>query len=192
MKNKKILILICVVLLCVIVAFIKNMKEVNTEEKSETKIITIPASYFEFINSEAEDAAKGYADYCESSKLDNGNVVIEVTDTQREYLINTNREFIEGILNDFYAANDKYSCDMSESYNYITFIYDENIDSFLQGRVLAGITSMHVLNGILETENSDWNLKITVKNCHTGNVVAEGILPEEGLKFNVEEWKQSY
>ena len=38
---------------------------------------------------------------------------------------------------------------------------------------------MYALNGIIESGNSDWSVEVTIENCHTGNAVAQGVLPGE-------------
>ena len=55
-----------------------------------------------------------------------------------------------------------------------------------------GVTSMYALNGIIESGNSDWSVEVTIENCHTGNAVAQGVLPDDSITFGQEEWEASY
>lgn len=43
-----------------------------------------------------------------------------------------------------------------------------------------------------ENEASDWSVKVNIVNCHTGNTVAQGTLPEDELTFDESSWEKSY
>lgn len=169
--------------------------DIVSEKSLETFTVTIPENFFAFTNSEAEDTVKGYEGYCVDSKLENGNVVLELTEVQKDNLISMNEQFIQDTLEEFSNENNLYTYELDEDYKKIIYSFDEKLgdtNPVLLGKVLMGVTSMHVLNGILETGNSEWNIEMVIKNCHTGHVVAQGTLPEGNLRFDAAEWEASY
>ena len=48
------------------------------------------------------------------------------------------------------------------------------------------------MNGIIETNNSDWGVDASIVNCHTGKTVVQGTFPGASLTFGEAEWKASY
>ena len=72
------------------------------------------------------------------------------------------------------AENSEYSCELSSEYSKVVYKYDENIDGILQAKILVSLTSIYVMNGIIETNNSDWSVDASIVNCHTGKTVVQG------------------
>lgn len=164
-----------------------------TETKVEkTEEITIPASFIHFINSDAEKVATSYEDYCAETIMKDGDVILSVTEKQKNKIVNMNCDFIDETIETLEDAAPEYSFELAEDYSSATYRYDENIDGILQAKLLLGITSMHVLNGILVTGNSDWSIEVTIMNCHNDNVVARGTLPDDTINLDDEIWEASY
>ena len=88
--------------------------------------------------------------------------------------------------------NSEYSCELSSDYSKVVYKYDENIDGILQAKILVSLTSIYVMNGIIETNNSDWGVDASIVNCHTGKTVVQGTFPGASLAFGEAEWKASY
>lgn len=161
----------------------------DTEQLTE---IVIPASYLQFADADAEDTAESYREYCTDSKVRDTDVVLEVTDSQKDDIIQMNQDFIDRTLDEFKDGNPEYSYELADDYSSIVYAYDEKIDASLQAQLLMGVTSMYALNGIIENNTSEWSVEIAIENCHTGKTVAHGILPEDTVSFGESEWRESY
>ena len=162
---------------------------VATEKLTE---IVIPASYLQFAGADAEDTAESYREYCTDSEVRDTDVVLEVTDSQKDNIIQMNQDFIYRTLDEFKDGNPEYSYELADDYSSIVYAYDEKIDASLQAQLLMGVTSMYALNGIIENNTSEWSVEIAIENCHTGKTVAHGILPEDTVEFGESEWRESY
>lgn len=161
----------------------------DTEKLTE---IVIPASYLQFAGADAEDTAESYREYCTDSEVRDTDVVLEVTDSQKDNIIQMNQDFIERTLDEFKDGNPEYLYELADDYSSIVYAYDEKIDASLQAQLLMGVTSMYALNGIIENNTSEWSVEIAIENCHTGKTVAHGILPEDTVSFGESEWRESY
>lgn len=161
----------------------------DTEKMTE---IVIPASYLQFAGADAEDTAESYREYCTDSDVRDMDVVLEVTDSQKDDIMQMNQDFIDKTLDEFKDVNSEYSYELADDYSSIVYTYDEKIDASLQAQLLMGVTSMYALNGIIENNTAEWSVKITIENCHTGKTVAHGELPEDTVSFGESEWRESY
>lgn len=163
----------------------------DTEEDKVTEI-TIPASYLDFTGNDAEETAEDYKAYCTDAVVQDGNVVLEVNEQQKQEILEMNQDFIDDALEDFQEENSQYSYELKDDFSGVVYRYDESIESGVQAKMLMGVTSMYALNGIIESGNSEWSVEVTIENCHTGNVVAQGVLPDDSISFGQEEWETSY
>lgn len=163
----------------------------DTEEDKVTEI-TIPASYLDFTGNDAEETAEDYKAYCTDAAVQDGNVVLEVNEQQMQEILEMNQDFIDDALEDFQEENSQYSYELKDDFSGVVYRYDESIESGVQAKMLMGVTSMYALNGIIESGNSDWSVEVTIENCHTGNAVAQGVLPDDSITFGQEEWEASY
>ena len=93
---------------------------------------------------------------------------------------------------DFTGNDAEETAEEKDDFSGVVYRYDESIESGVQAKMLMGVTSMYALNGIIESENSDWSVEVTIENCHTGNAVAQGVLPDDSITFGQEEWEASY
>lgn len=163
----------------------------DTEEHKVTEI-TIPESYLNFTGNDAEETAEDYKAYCADAAVQDGNVVLEGDEQQKQEILEMNQDFINDALEDFQEENSQYSYELRDDFSSVVYRYDESIESVVQAKMLMGVTSMYALNGIIESGNSDWSVEVTIENCHTGNVVAKGVLPGDSITFGQEEWEASY
>ena len=161
----------------------------DTEQLTE---IVIPASYLQFVGADAEDTAESYREYCTDSEVRDMDVVLEVTDSQKDDIMQMNQDFIDKTLDEFMDGNPEYSYELADDYSSIVYSYDDKIDASLQAQLLLGVTSMYALNGIIENNTSEWSVEIAIENCYTGKTVAHGILPEDTVSFGESEWRESY
>lgn len=164
----------------------------NDTEEDKVSEITIPASYLEFTGNDAEETAEDYKAYCTDATVQDGNVVLEVNEQQKQEILEMNQDFIDDALEDFQEENSQYSYELKDDFSGVVYRYDESIESGVQAKMLMGVTSMYALNGIIESGNSEWSVEVTIENCHTGNVVAQGVLPDDSISFGQEEWETSY
>ena len=163
----------------------------DTEEDKVTEI-TIPASYLDFTGNDAEETAEDYKAYCTDAAVQDGNVVLEVNEQQMQEILEMNQDFIDDVLEDFQEENSQYSYELKDDFSGVVYRYDESIESGVQAKMLMGVTSMYALNGIIESGNSDWSVEVTIENCHTGNAVAQGVLPGDWITLGEQEWEASY
>ena len=201
LKNKKVIPLLSAILLAAVIFACaacaqspsEEQNNINEEtEQQETIEITLPGSLFEFANTDLQDNKEAFEEYCTDVREDGDSLVLEVTEEQREALIEMNQKNIDDILDQVEEENSEYSCELSSDYSKVVYKYDENIDGILQAKILVSLTSIYVMNGIIETNNSDWGVDASIVNCHTGKTVVQGTFPGASLTFGEAEWKASY
>lgn len=166
-----------------------NKNEIQEEALTE---ITIPASFLQFTGNDVQESALGYEAYCTNAQVSGEDVVLQVTEQEKADLIKMNQDFIDDALADFTVENPQYSYELKEDFSRVTYRFDENIDPTVMASLLIGVTSMTVLNGIIENNESDWSIEVIIENCHTNKIVAEGTLPQDTIAFGESEWQQSY
>lgn len=153
MKKYLSLFLLGIMLICTACS---NAENSQIQSETETISIIIPETYLKFTRADIEDTAEDYKKYCTDVKIE-----------------------------EFNAVDSKYNCELSPDYSSVVYEFDEKLyekeretKGHIQAGILLGVTSTHVLNGILENQEPDWKIQLVVKNCHTGNVVVEVNLPE--------------
>lgn len=191
------LLVIAIIFIIGSIFFTRQSYDANliTNNKSTIKI-TIPESYFNFVGSEIDEEIESLKElgneYFTSVKKVNNAMIIEITENQREKLIERNNEFIETLLKDFSNANKKYRYEVNSDFSELTYYFDENISSTLEFKTILGVTSSYIFNNILRTNNQDWQIHIKIINCHTNKIVAEGTLPKDTIQYGELEWSNSY
>lgn len=133
-----------------------------------------------------------FSAYCTDVRQEGDDFVLEVTQEQKEALTARNRENMDEILSEVQEADPEYAVELSDDYSEAVYQYDENIDSNLQAKLLLSMTTIYALNGIIETGDADWSVRVSIVNCHTGKTVAQATLPEETITFGQSEWQASY
>lgn len=201
MRNKKRCYLMLAVLLAAVVFACAACAESPSEEQNnineetepqETIEITLPGSLFEFANTDLQDNKEAFEEYCTDVREVGDSLVLEVTEEQREALIEMNQKNIDDILDQVEEENSQYSYELRDDFSGVVYRYDESIESVVQAKMLMGVTSMYALNGIIESGNSDWSVEVTIENCHTGNAVAQGVLPGDSITLGEQAWEASY
>lgn len=171
----------------------EEQNNINEEtEPQETIEITLPGSLFEFANTDLQDNKEAFEEYCTDVREAGDSLVLEVTEEQREALIEMNQKNIDDILDQVEEENSQYSYELRDDFSGVVYRYDESIESVVQAKMLMGVTSMYALNGIIESGNSDWSVEVTIENCHTGNAVAQGVLPGDSITLGEQAWEASY
>ena len=164
------------------------------EEQETIAEYVIPASLLDFAQNDAEKAAADFSEVCTGVKIKEGDLILEVTEAQREDLLQHYEEEIQDVLKSLTEKDDKYSCHLGDDYDEILFSIDEKVTEFpvMVGKLFLLLPVSYGIKGILETGDSDWSMRLMVQNCHTGHIVAEGIVPDEKIAFGAEDWEDSY
>ena len=157
-----------------------------------TEKITIPASIFKFANTDIEDNMEAFEDYCTDVRRDGDDLILEVTPTQKEELIEMYAGSIDDVLEDMEKDEQGYYVEADTDHSRFIYHIDENIDGILQAKMLLTITTSDVLTGIMETGDPNWSVSAKIVNCHTGLTVGEGTFPDGSITFGPDEWKASY
>ena len=160
--------------------------------RKKIKLQRSRSRHLDFTGNDAEETAEDYKAYCTDAVVQDGNVVLEVNEQQKQEILEMNQDFIDDALEDFQEENSQYSYELKDDFSGVVYRYDESIESGVQAKMLMGVTSMYALNGIIESGNSEWSVEVTIENCHTGNAVAQGVLPDDSITFGQEEWEASY
>lgn len=152
----------------------------------------IPASIFKFANTDIEDNMEAFEDYCTDVRRDGDDLILEVTPTQKEELIEMYAGSIDDVLEDMEKDEQGYYVEADTDHSRFIYHIDENIDGILQAKMLLTITTSDVLTGIMETGDPNWSVSAKIVNCHTGLTVGEGTFPDGSITFGPDEWKASY
>lgn len=143
----------------------------------------IPASIFKFANTDIEDNMEAFEDYCTDVRRDGDDLILEVTPTQKEELIEIYAESIDDVLEDMEKDEQGYYVEADTDHSRFIYHIDENIDGILQAKMLLTITTSDVLTGIMETGDPNWSVSAKIVNCHTGLTVGEGTFPDGSITF---------
>lgn len=171
-----------------------NRNLINNKEEIFT--ITIPESYFTFTNTQIDeniDSLKKLGnEYITNVKKENNTIILQMTESQKNNLIERNNKYIETLLNNFSNANEKYHYEFNSDFSELTYYFDENLSDTMQIKTVFGVAASYALNNILKTNNQNWSIHIKIINCHTNKTVAEGTIPEDTIKYGKQEWENSY
>ena len=138
-----------------------------------TEEIVIPASIFRFTNTDIEDNMDDFRDYCTGVRRDGDDLILEVTPSQKDDLIEMYAGSIDDVLEDLAEEEQGYYVEADKDHSRFVYHYDEDIDGILEAKMLLAITASDVLTGIVETGDPDWNVRAKIVNCHTGLTVGE-------------------
>ena len=154
--------------------------------------IRIPASIFRFANTDIEDNMDEFGDYCTGVRRDGDDLIIEVTPSQKEELMEMYAGSIDDVLKDMAEEEQGYYVETDKDHSCFVYHYDEKIDGILEAKMLLMITTSDVLTGIMETGDPAWNVRAKIVNCHTDLTVGEGTFPGGSITFGPDEWQASY
>lgn len=169
-----------------------NSEPVEGNQPKNLEEVTIPASIFEFANSDIEDNFEEFSEYCYSVERDGNDLILGVTPSQKEELIEMYSDSIDDVLEKMTEEEQGYFVETDKDHSRFVYHYDEKIDGVLQAKMLLMITTSDVLIGILETKDPNWNVQAKIVNCHTGLTIGETTFPEGSMTFGPDEWKASY
>lgn len=163
-------------------------------DKTETYII--PNSYFKFTGSEVAEAVESClelgSDFCTDAKEIPEGMQLELTDQQRNNLIQRNDDFVDELAQQFTSSNSMYRYISDGSYKKLILYFDENISSIIEVKTILGISSSYGMNYMLLNNTTDWNVQIEISNCHTNKLVASVNIPDGEISYGAKEWEESY
>ena len=169
----------------------------SNDVAEETKTYIFPESYFVYTGTDAADQAEAMTElgeeFCTSAEAVGNSVKLELTDVQRDNMIKRNSDYAESLVNHLLKENKEYSYTGDDSYKKLDFYYDENASLMAEMFAIRGVSSCYAYNQILLNNTEDWNVEITIYNCHTNKVVVHANLPSEiDTTWNAEDWANSY
>lgn len=161
-------------------------------KEPETTTITIPESLLTFANTDIEVQLEGCKKYATDAKIVGKDIVMEVTDDERNEMLQMHKEFADELIKEMEEVNSDYKCTLSPDFKSVIFEFDEKLSLHMQAKTMLGVSFSQIMQWILTNNDPNWNFKVTVKNCHTGKIVAECVLPEDNFFIGEKEWAASY
>lgn len=152
--------------------------------------VILPETYLTFCGVDPEETAEKLRSMAETVTETDQGLVLELTESQKEAFREQNQSYIDETLNTFTNTDPDWSYTIDGTS--ITYSYDESIKPVLQAELLMGVTAMEGFQQLLDNGDGTWQINLTICNCHTGKVVAEGTLPEETITFDETDWIKSY
>ena len=179
-------VLCCMCSLFILLFFSSCVTQVKNQSDSISTII-IPASYIRFCGIEQDEYIESYPlEQCIGIKADGEDVVINMTESQRQNIINQTEQFIDDFLEDYYKYNSEYKFHGSDDYKKAEFYYDEKFSFSEMGSIL-GVLGEYGQMQLLTNNSGDWNVEVKIYNCHTGKLVSEGTVPYDHMKWTLDD-----
>ncbi len=196
MKKVKLLVFFVSLMLLCGCARVLPMPETAATEPEKTEIFTLPNSFLTFCGESPEDVSSFFeklgSDYYTSLQISTEGAKLELTQQQRDRLITRNREQLHSALEEFAETNSNYHYEIDETSRKVNLYFDEKIPVKTHLWVITYTVADLGFNYILENNRTDWNVEVSVYNCHTDKLVDSFCLPDKGASYGAEEWKKSY
>ncbi len=165
-------------------------------EAQETETYLLPKSYWDYAGSTLEEAAESFrklgSDYYTDAKVTDEGVQLELTEQQRDKLIERNDEYSSQIAEEFMSYSEEYRFEPDESYQNVNLYFDEKLPPTTNIKAVFMLTAGYGMNYILKNNTTEWSVRFTIYNCHTGKPVVSASIPDEEATCGPEEWKASY
>lgn len=122
---------------------------------------------------------------------DGKSVTLEITEEHRNYWIESRKEILAELQEEFSAENPDYRIEVSEDYSNIDFYYNLDKDPFQLIVDVLNVETvcvfMQLLNGV---GAEDWFVTVNIYNSDTGKLVTSGD-SNTGLGYEAEDWEAS-
>ena len=170
------------------------------KEESEEYILPLSSQYFlgKLSYDEIKDNNSDTFPYAESVEVDGDFLIIEVTPSQVDNIIENNLKLMEEIETEFLAINDDFSIRWSEDYstvefnvNYEGIITDDVMETLGNLSHSYWINSILLTNRILVSKDSDIAITVIYKNADSGHIIAKALFPYETISMTDEDFKLS-
>ncbi len=167
-----------------------------TNSKPETETYIIPNSYWTYTSTTTEEALDTFyelgSDYYTDVKAVDEGVQVELTEQQRDNLIQRNNDYIDKLVSDYEAYSSDYRYVPDENYQKVAFYFDEKIPPMLHAATVYNVAAGYGLNYILLHNTTEWGVEISIYNCHTDQLVVSIDAPHETVSYGPAEWEASY
>ena len=168
----------------------------QSREDEELITITLPESLHKYCGKTADEVYASLLnageEYYTEAEVRGEDLILRMTEEQRQFHIKENNEYIEELLSVLYEADPAYRFEGDENYVNLTYYFDENISDFTDTQAVYAVSCMYAMNYILENNTTDWHVHIEIYNCHNGNLVVDMDLPEETVVIGPKQWEASY
>lgn len=158
--------------------------------------ITIPDAAAFYSGSDLQEIADEMkelgSDYCTDARAVDGLLILELTEKQRDNLVEKNNAFIHQLMDPFFDSDPSYSFEASEDYSELTFYYDEKLPKAIEATAVFGVVGAYGYNHTLMSKTSDWSIHVKIFNCHTKKLAFDNwISYGESDKCDID-WEGSY
>lgn len=175
-----------------------QQKTGDTQDKPSVKTeqITIPASYISnFFYNDERKTPKAVAEnmkelgdeyYTAARGEENRDVTITVTDRQRRNLIRANQHQIDSYAKTFLKDNPDYHYEVNEKGTTFDIWLDSNV-TFMGSDIVTVLPAYSGYNYYLKHNMGEWDMTISVYNCHSNQLVHQYTKPGETWNFTLSE-----
>ncbi|WEV74159.1 hypothetical protein OZX74_00910 [Bifidobacterium sp. ESL0798] len=179
------LLVLTAVLCCLAIAILATIwatrhTQPKPQSKPETVKIVFPAKFMKGFLEEGqttEQYVRKYRDnvvpewYTDFYATKDGNEVIVVTHKQLQTRIKDNEQDAKDTVNRFLALDPAYRCEIDPDGREMTIWADKNLSSAGFGDLMLNIPQNYGLNHYLKGGHGDWDMHITIRNCHTNQLI---------------------
>ncbi len=126
-----------------------------------------------------------------TAEPESGSVIMEITETQRQFWKNTMRTALDKYCRELSMENPSYKVTLSSDYAQADFYYNLDLNAADAVYYVMGVETycicMQLLNG---ADPDNWIVTMTIYNSDTGKTVTSGN-SNEGLSYSAEDWEAS-
>ena len=188
-------VLFCMCFIFILLVFSSCVTQVNNQSDS-ISTMTIPHSLIRFCGLEKDEFIESFSsnhnDIYTEVKVEGEDVVVSMTEPQRQNFIKQTERIIDNSLDDYYNYNSEYKFHGSSDYKKVEFYHDEHLRKLDEETAILKVVSQYAQMQLLTDNTRDWNVEVKVYNCHTGKLVGEGTAPHDHLRWTSEDWSKSY
>ena len=201
-SDKRVLVLIALLIACMITACGNNKTETNNAETINTESVNIQTrtiifpDRFEHLSSMNEEKLAEYfkvhgeGNYTALS-VEDGLLKLSVNEEQEEYWKTYASEQFDEQESVLTAVNPKYSAECNEKHDTISVYYDSMMQ-FEDALNYVGRASIFCAMYQFFDGAEDFTLSLNIYNVDTGKLVAGGNLEEDDVSYDNTEWGSSY
>ncbi|WEV65909.1 hypothetical protein [Bifidobacterium sp. ESL0764] len=169
----------------------KNNTTPAPKPQPKTEKITYPAQSmrsFGYSNDargsrKAAKDLKDSGDFTDAYATKNGDVIIITTEKQRQTNIKKNNEWIANGERTFRKSNPDYHYQINQDGTQMTIWVDNNLTPVAGSSILTVVPPGYGYNYYLKGHTGPWDMTITVRNCHTDQLIHQYQL-SQGWKFD--------
>lgn len=140
----------------------------------------------------ADEMKQSGSDYCTDARAVDGLLILELTEKQRDNLVERNNAFIQQLMDPFFDSDPSYSFKASDDYSELTFYYDEHLPREIEATAVFGVVGAYGYNHTLMSKTSDWSIHVKIYNCHTKKLAFDNWISYGESDKCVIDWEGSY